>query len=106
MEVWGFDLAWMYFHLSHRIFFIFIQSRSPLRSLMKLKKLRHDSRKHITSDDKPRAIKFTCMAEVRTDGAARAEPNLFELCRVVTEEGKSKEEDFVKLIYRTYLKGF
>ena len=32
------------------------------------------------------------MAEARTDGAARAEPNLFELCRVVTEEGKSKEE--------------
>ena len=32
------------------------------------------------------------MAEARTDGAASAEPNLFELCRVVTEEGKAKEE--------------
>ena len=34
--------------------------------------------------------------EARTDGAARAEPNLFELCRVVTEEGKSKEEGEAK----------
>ena len=31
-----------------------------------------------------------CLA--RTDGAASAEPNLFELCQVVTEEGESKEE--------------
>ena len=47
---------------------------------MKLKKLRHDSRKHITSDDKPSAI------------------------RAPLEDGRgAKEEDFVKLIYRTYL---
>ena len=60
-----FCFTWMSSRLSHRIFLTFIQSRSPLRSLMKLKNLRHDSREHITSDDKPRAIKFTCMAEVR-----------------------------------------
>ena len=36
------------------------------------------------------------MAEVRTDGAARAEPSLLELCRVVTEE-EVKEEDEVNL---------
>ena len=28
-------------------------------------------------------------AWLRTDGAARAEPNLFGLCRVVTEEGEA-----------------
>ena len=32
------------------------------------------------------------MAEVRTDGAARAEPSLLELCRVVTEEEEVKEK--------------
>ena len=35
--------------LSHRIFLSFIQSRSPLRSLVKNKKLRYDSRKYIAS---------------------------------------------------------
>ena len=37
------------------------------------------------------------MAEVRADGAARAEPSLLELCRVVTEEEEVKEEDEVNL---------
>ena len=32
------------------------------------------------------------IAEVRTDGAARAEPSLLELCRVVTEEEEVKEK--------------
>ena len=31
------------------------------------------------------------MAEVRADGAARAEPSLLGLCRVATEEDKVKE---------------
>ena len=31
------------------------------------------------------------MAEARTDGAARAESSLLDLCRVVTEEGYAKE---------------
>ena len=44
-----FCYTWMSSRLSHRIFLIFIQSRSPLRSLVKLKNLRHDSREHITS---------------------------------------------------------
>ena len=43
----------------------------------------------ITSDDKLGAIKFACMAEVPTDGAARGEPNLFGLSRVVKEEGEA-----------------
>ena len=63
----------------------FIRSRSSLRFLMKLKRLLHDSREYIASDDKPRAVK----------------PHLNG--RVVTEEGEAKEEDFVKLIYRTNL---
>ena len=45
----GGDLAWMSFRLSHRIFLIYIQSRSPLRSFMKLKNLRHDRQKSISS---------------------------------------------------------
>ena len=35
------------------------------------------------------------IAEVRTDGAARGEPNVFGLSRVATEEDKVKEEDEV-----------
>ena len=36
----------------------------------------------------------TCLniAEVRTDGAARAEPSLIELCRVVTEGAEVRRE--------------
>ena len=36
----------------------------------------------------------TCLniAEARTNGAARAEPSLLELCRVVTEEDEVKEQ--------------
>ena len=41
--------AWMYSRLSHRIFLFFIQSRSPLRSFMENKDLRHDSRESIAS---------------------------------------------------------
>ena len=50
----------------------------------------------VPTDDKPSAIRARSkMAEARRrkamppDGAASAEPNLFELCRVVTEEGKA-----------------
>ena len=32
----------------------------------------------------------TAWLSLKTDGAASAEPNLFELCRVVTEEGGSQ----------------
>ena len=38
------------------------------------------------------------IAEVRTDGAARAEPSLLGLCRVATEEDKVKEEDEVSCL--------
>ena len=44
-----FCFTWMSSRLSHRIFLSFIQSRSPLRSLVKNKNLRHDSRKYIAS---------------------------------------------------------
>ena len=44
-----FCFTWMSSRLSHRIFLSFIQSRSPLRSLVKDKNLRHDSRKYIAS---------------------------------------------------------
>ena len=44
-----FCLTWMSSRLSHRRFLSFIQSRSPLRSLVKNKNLRHDSRKYIAS---------------------------------------------------------
>lgn len=46
---WGFYSAWMFSLLSHRIFLIFISSRSSLRSFMKNKILRHDRRKLIAS---------------------------------------------------------
>ena len=46
---WCFYLAWMSFRLSHRIFLFFIQSRSPLRSFMENKNIRHDSQKTIAS---------------------------------------------------------
>ena len=35
---------------------------------------------------------------IRTDGAARAEPNLFELCRVATEEDEVSEASVGKAI--------
>ena len=41
--------TWISSRLSHRSFLSFIQSRSLLRSLMKLKNLRYDSREHITN---------------------------------------------------------
>ena len=44
-----FCFTWMSSRLSHRIFLSFIRSRSPLRSLVKNKNLRHDSRKYIAS---------------------------------------------------------
>ena len=42
--------------------------------------------------------------EVRTDGAARAEPSLLELCRVATEEDEVQGGRLVKQIYGTSLK--
>ena len=44
-----FCFTWMSSRLSHRRFLSFIQSRNPLRSLVKNKNLRHDSRKYIAS---------------------------------------------------------
>ena len=46
---WCFYLAWMSFRLSHRIFLFFFQSRSPLRSFMENKNIRHDRQKSIAS---------------------------------------------------------
>ena len=37
----------------------------------------------------------------RTDGAARAEPNIFELCRVVTEEDESQRAEIAEIFLNT-----
>ena len=67
---------------------------------LKNKNLLYDRQKIASSDAKPSAIKFTWMAEVRSDGAASAEAKLVWTMPSRDRGRQSQGGRLVKLIYR------